>query len=88
MASIEVKSFANDGELNEPNNARVETLNVGGQRIMKLTLKPGWKWSNDIKPNVGTDSCQAQHLGVVVKGTVCTTISRRVARKNGAGTRT
>jgi hypothetical protein len=70
MASIEVKSFAADGDVNEPNNARVETLNIGGQRVMKLTLKPGWKWSEDIKPTVGTESCQAQHLGVVVKGTV------------------
>jgi hypothetical protein len=70
MESIEVKNFATDGDVNEPNNARVETLNIGGQRVMKLTLKPGWKWSEDIKPTVGTDSCQARHLGVVMKGTV------------------
>ena len=57
MESIEVKNFATDGDVNEPNNARVETLNIGGQRVMKLTLKPGWKWSEDIKPTVGTDSC-------------------------------
>jgi hypothetical protein len=70
MESIEVKNFAADGDVNEPNNARVETLNIGGQRVIKLTLMPGWKWSEDIKPTVGTDSCQARHLGVVMKGTV------------------
>ena len=37
------------------------------QRIMKLTLQPGWKWSVDIKPHVGTDSCQANHIGVIEK---------------------
>ena len=57
MASIEVKNFANDAdEVNTPNNARVETVNVGGQRVMKICVQPGWKWSNDIKPVVGTDS--------------------------------
>ena len=25
---------------------------------MKLPVQPGWKWSQDIKPIVGTDSCQ------------------------------
>ena len=37
MASIEVKNFAKDAdEVNTPNNARVETVNVGGQRVMKI----------------------------------------------------
>ena len=71
MSSIEVKNFSNEAdEVAEPNNARVETVKVGGQKIMKLTIQPGWKWSNDIKPIVGTESCQANHLGVVVQGKI------------------
>ena len=71
MASIEIKNFATDAdEVATPNNARVETVNIGGQRVMKLTVQPGWKWSEDIKPMVGTDSCQAKHLGVIVEGTI------------------
>ena len=71
MASIEVKNFANDAdEVNTPNNARVETVNVGGQRVMKICVQPGWKWSNDIKPVVGTDSCKAKHLGVLAEGSI------------------
>ena len=55
MNSVEVKSFANADEINDNfNNAKIEAVNVGGQRIMKLSLEPGWKWSNDIKPTVGT----------------------------------
>ena len=71
MSSIEIKSFDQADEVNEPNNARVEAVNVGGQRVMRLHLQPGWKWSEDIKPSVGTDSCQASHCGVMVKGTIC-----------------
>jgi len=68
--SIEVKNFANDSEVGTPNNARVETVNVGGQRVMKLVLQPGWVWSKDIQPVVGTDSCKAKHLGVCVEGAI------------------
>ena len=72
MSSVEVKSFANADETNDNfNNAKIEAVNVGNQRIMKLTLQPGWKWSSDIKPTVGTDSCQASHLGVIISGKVC-----------------
>ena len=71
MSSIEVKSFSNADEVNDSfENAKIEAVNVGGQRVMRLTLQPGWKWSSDIKPVVGTDSCQATHLGVIVAGTV------------------
>ena len=71
MSSIEVKSFSSADEVNTDfNNARIDAVNVGGQRVIQLTLQPGWKWSNDIKPVVGTDSCQATHLGVIVAGTV------------------
>ena len=71
MSSIEVKSFVDAEEINTSfNNAKIEAVNVGGQRVVRLTLKPGWKWSNDIKPLAGTDSCQATHLGVLVQGQI------------------
>ena len=42
MASIEVKNFTNGAdEVSTPSNARVETVNVGGQRVIKLTVQPG-----------------------------------------------
>ncbi|MGB0718218.1 MAG: cupin domain-containing protein [Alphaproteobacteria bacterium] len=71
MPTIEVKNFTNDAdEVATPPNARVETVNVLGNRVMRLTVQPGWKWSSDIKPVVGTDSCQAKHVGVIVEGTI------------------
>ena len=33
------------------------------------TVQPGWK-SKDIKPIIGTESCQGKHIGVIVEGTV------------------
>ena len=63
MARLERKNFETEAdEVSTPNNARVETVNVLGQRVMKLTVQPGWKWSQDIKPIVRTDSCRPNML--------------------------
>ena len=56
MASVEVKSFDHPDESNSNfNNAQIDIVKVGDQRVMRLKLQPGWKWSKDIKPTVGTD---------------------------------
>ena len=70
MSSVEIKNFATDSDVSTPNNARVETVNIAGQKIMKLVVQPGWVWSKDIQPVVGTQSCEAKHLGVIVEGTI------------------
>ena len=63
MISIEAKNFDNPDEINENfNNATIESVNIRGQRVNKLTLQPAWKWSVDVQPNIGTDSCQASHM--------------------------
>ena len=72
MSSIEVKSFVDAEEINTSfNNAKIEAVNVGGQRVVRLTLRPGWKWSVDVKPSIGTNTCQASHLGVIISGSIC-----------------
>ena len=68
---IEVKNFSTGAdEAKDMPNARMEAVNVLNQRVMKLTLSPEWKWSTDIKPIIGTNSCQATHTGIIVEGTV------------------
>ena len=70
--SSESKSFSKpDQEFTQFNNAHMAHVNVGGQRVIKITFKPGWKWSNDVKPQIGTDSCQATHTGVIMSGKIC-----------------
>ena len=66
---IEVKNFSSAAdEAKDMPNARMEAVNVLNQRVMKLTLSPDWKWSKDIKPIIGTDTCQATHTGIIVEG--------------------
>ena len=71
MSAIEIKSFDSPDEvIDKFNNAKIEAVKVGEQRIQRFSLTPGWRWSKDVAPSVGTDSCQATHLGVVVSGSV------------------
>ena len=41
---------------------------IGGVKAARLTLQPGWRWSECIKPIAGTDSCQARHVGAIESG--------------------
>jgi hypothetical protein len=31
-------------------------------------MQPGWRWSESVKPIVGTESCQVSHTGYVISG--------------------
>lgn len=68
MASLESKSLDSPDETRTPDKTKVEVVKLGVANAARVTFEPGWKWSECIKPVVGTDSCQARHLGVVVSG--------------------
>jgi hypothetical protein len=68
MAGIETKTFDNPDETRTPDKTRVEVLKVGGATVARLTLQPGWRWSESIKPVAGTDDCQVHHVGMLQAG--------------------
>jgi class 3 adenylate cyclase len=41
---------------------------IGPLAIGRATLEPGWRWSEDLRPMVGTEWCQAHHLHVLLAG--------------------
>lgn len=69
MAGIERKALNAPDETRTPDKTKVEVVNLGSSRqAARITLQPGWKWSECIKPVAKTESCQAEHLGYVVSG--------------------
>ena len=62
------KRYAAPDEVREFPNGRAEILNVGSAEIGRLTFEPGWRWSNDVKPIAGTDSCEAPHFQYHLSG--------------------
>jgi hypothetical protein len=47
---------------------RVELVRLAGTTLGRFTFQPGWRWSECVKPVVGTDSCQVHHVGYAVAG--------------------
>ena len=58
----------NPDDVRKFTNGKVELANLGDVTIGRITLDPGWKWSNDVKPIVNTNSCQLPHTQYVISG--------------------
>ena len=66
----EHKTFDAPEEVRDFPNGRAEILTVGGAEVGRLIFQPGWRWSNDVKPIAGTESCQAPHFQYHVSGRI------------------
>jgi hypothetical protein len=70
MAGLQVRAFHAPDETRTPDKTQVDVVRMGGTTAARLTLEPGWKWSECIKPVAGTPSCQVRHVGVVQSGRI------------------
>ncbi|MET0910903.1 MAG: hypothetical protein ABWZ99_15665 [Ilumatobacteraceae bacterium] len=43
---------------------------IGDARIKRMVYPPGMRWSTDLKPIVGTESCQHAHAGFLAEGSL------------------
>lgn len=70
MTETVKKRFDNPDETRDVPKARVEVVSLGDVQAMRGTFEPGWKWSECVKPIVGTESCEVAHLGYMMSGTM------------------
>jgi hypothetical protein len=68
--TAEQKNFGAPDETRTFEHGKVDLVSIGGSEIGKLTLQPGWRWSQDVKPLAGTDLCEAPHFQYHVSGTL------------------
>ncbi len=64
----QAKSFEQPEETRSFDNGRLDLVEIAGNKVGRTHLEPGWKWSEAVKPVVGTDSCQVAHVGYAVSG--------------------
>ena len=50
------------------NNGHMDVITLGDFTLGRGVFEPGWRWSDDVKPIAGTDSCQTRHTGFCVSG--------------------
>jgi uncharacterized cupin superfamily protein len=71
MAAAEVKSFDSPDETRQfEGNGNAKMVQLAGHTVGLGTFEPGWKWSENVKPIAGTDSCQVAHFGYVLSGSM------------------
>ncbi|MBV9492036.1 MAG: cupin domain-containing protein [Verrucomicrobia bacterium] len=68
MATIVKKNFEVPEETRPIDKGKVEVVDLGSTKAMRVTFEPGWRWSECIKPLAGTESCQVGHLVYVLSG--------------------
>lgn len=68
MDNAEVKNFGQPDEVREFPQGRAEVVDIGGGQVMRVTLQPGWRWSEHVKPATGTEWCEAPHFQYVISG--------------------
>ena len=78
MGEIIKKNFNDADETRQPtDNVKLDFVNLGSVKVAKMVAQPGWKWSEHIKPIVGTETCENSHIGVLISGSMI------VADENG-----
>lgn len=71
MSQLDVNDFSAPDEVRSPDpTVSVEVVKLADGEIGRYTFQPGWRWSTHLKPVVGTASCQTEHVGYVVAGTM------------------
>ena len=68
MARLEKKSLDHPDETRPIDKGTVEVVELDGATVMRTTFQPGWRWSECVKPVVGTESCQTHHVGYAISG--------------------
>ncbi|MEZ5373576.1 MAG: hypothetical protein R2704_12745 [Microthrixaceae bacterium] len=46
----------------------IDLFEVGDARVKRLVYQPGGRWSEHVKPHVGTELCEHAHVGFLVQG--------------------
>jgi hypothetical protein len=68
MSNHEIKNVSSSAEVRKFEHDKIELVDIAGGTVARFSLQKGWKWSNDIKPIVKTEWCEAPHLQYMISG--------------------
>ena len=57
-------------ERREIGRVKLEVGRAGAARVKRMIYPPGFRWSRDMKPVVGTDLCMHAHVGFLARGEI------------------
>jgi class 3 adenylate cyclase len=65
---LQRRRFSEASDVRVLPHGKVEVVELDDTVVGRMTYEPGWRWSVDVRPIAGTDSCQFHHLGVTLSG--------------------
>jgi class 3 adenylate cyclase len=68
MAKLQRRNFSQPDELRDIGRGVLQIVEIADAAIGKIAYEPGWRWSVDIGPRVGTELCEVYHIGAVISG--------------------
>ncbi len=68
MFEVDLKRFETPDEVRLFEKGKFELVHLGGMTIGKATYEPGWRWSEHVGKTLGKQSCDVEHVGMVVAG--------------------
>jgi hypothetical protein len=57
-------------ERREVGHVRLDVGRAGEARVKRMIYPPGFRWSTDMRPAVGTDYCMHAHVGFLARGEI------------------
>jgi hypothetical protein len=52
------RNLDNPDEIRKFTNGELGVVTLSGAIVGRAVFQPGWRWSNDVKPVAGTESCE------------------------------
>jgi len=68
MPNHEVKNMSASTEVRKFEHGKIELVDIAEHTVARFVLQKGWKWSNEVKPIVKTEWCEAPHLQYEISG--------------------
>jgi class 3 adenylate cyclase len=68
MAKLQRRNFRQPDEVRDIGRGVLQIVEIADAAIGKIAYEPGWRWSVDIGPRVGSELCEVYHIGVVISG--------------------
>jgi mannose-6-phosphate isomerase-like protein (cupin superfamily) len=62
------KNLGRPDKTTEFPHGRLEHVSLEDLALARITLQPGWRWSQDVQPQAGTESCQSHHIQYILSG--------------------
>jgi class 3 adenylate cyclase len=70
MPTLQSRPFAASDDRRVFPNGQAEVVTIDEAAVGRVTYEPGWRWSTDLAPIMGTRNCRLHHFGFAVSGSM------------------